>query len=74
MSQFTLMGDCRRGRRPFWSEAAPPDEACRLYETVVARVRARGITTQTGVFGAAMSVTLTNDGPVTVLLDSRRAF
>jgi len=74
VSQFTLMGDCRRGRRPSWSDAAPPDEARRLYETVVARVRARGITTQTGVFGAAMSVTLTNDGPVTVLLDSRRAF
>jgi D-tyrosyl-tRNA(Tyr) deacylase len=74
VSQFTLMGDCRKGRRPSWSEAAEPDEARRWYEYVVERLRERGITVATGVFRAAMAVTLTNDGPVTVLLDSRRAF
>lgn len=74
VSQFTLMGDCRAGRRPSWSEAASPEEAQRLYETVVERLRARGITTETGVFRAVMAVSLTNDGPVTVLLDSRKRF
>lgn len=74
VSQFTLMGDCRKGRRPSWSEAAEPDEARRWYEYVVERLRERGITVATGVFRAAMAVTLTNDGPVTVLLDSRRTF
>jgi D-tyrosyl-tRNA(Tyr) deacylase len=74
VSQFTLMGDCRKGRRPSWSEAAEPDEARRWYEYVVERLRERGITVATGVFRAAMAVTLTNDGPVTVLLDSRREF
>lgn len=74
ISQFTLLGDCRKGRRPSWSLAATPDKANALYEQVVMRVRARGITTATGVFRAQMSVQLTNDGPFTVLLDSRKAF
>lgn len=74
VSQFTLLGDCRKGRRPSWSDAAPPAEAERLYELVAERLRARGIPVATGVFRAAMAVTLTNDGPVTVLLDSRKTF
>lgn len=74
VSQFTLLGDCRKGRRPSWSEAASPSEAERLYKFVVERLRARGIRTETGAFRAAMAVSLTNDGPVTVLLDSRRQF
>jgi len=74
VSQFTLLGDCRRGRRPSWSDAAPPAEAERLYQLVAERLRARGVSVATGVFRAAMSVTLANDGPVTVLLDSRKTF
>lgn len=74
ISQFTLLGDCRKGRRPSWSGAASPSDARRWYDFVVSCLRARGITTETGVFGAAMAVSLTNDGPVTVLLDSRKAF
>jgi D-tyrosyl-tRNA(Tyr) deacylase len=74
VSQFTLMGDCRKGRRPSWSLAARPDEANRLYEVVLARLRARGIPTETGTFRAHMAVRLTNDGPFTVLLDSRKTF
>ena len=74
ISQFTLLGDCRRGRRPSWSNAAPPPDAEPLYRLVAERLRARGIPVETGVFRAAMAVSLTNDGPVTVLLDSRGAF
>ncbi len=74
VSQFTLLGDCRKGRRPSWSGAAAPADAERLYDFVVTRLRAHGITTETGVFRAAMAVHLTNDGPVTVLLDSRKTF
>jgi D-tyrosyl-tRNA(Tyr) deacylase len=74
VSQFTLLGDCRKGRRPSWSDAAAPGEAERLYRAVVARLRARGVPTETGTFRAEMAVSLTNDGPVTVLLDSRKTF
>ncbi|MDX1934617.1 MAG: D-aminoacyl-tRNA deacylase [Capsulimonadales bacterium] len=74
ISQFTLLGDCRKGRRPSWSEAAPPDEARTRFEAVVARLRQRGVPVETGIFRAEMAVQLINDGPFTVLLDSRKAF
>jgi len=74
VSQFTLYGDCRKGRRPSYDRAARPDMACRLYEAFVESVRARGITVQTGQFQALMEVDLVNDGPVTLVLDSERVF
>jgi len=74
VSQFTLYGDARRGRRPGFSDAAPPEEAAALFDDVVARVAACGIAVKTGVFRADMQVELVNDGPVTILLDSRRGF
>jgi D-tyrosyl-tRNA(Tyr) deacylase len=74
VSQFTLFGDCRNGRRPSFTKAAPPVEAKALYEAVVAHIRAAGVPVSTGVFQADMQVELTNDGPVTLLLDSSRAF
>lgn len=74
ISQFTLLGDCRKGRRPSYIDAAPPDLAEALYELVVAEVRKRGIKVATGRFRTQMDVTLTNDGPVTLLVDTRRAF
>lgn len=74
VSQFTLAGDCRRGRRPSWDAAAPSDEARRWYERAVDAWRAKGLTVQTGIFQADMQVALVNDGPVTLLLDSRRQF
>jgi D-tyrosyl-tRNA(Tyr) deacylase len=74
VSQFTLYGDARRGRRPGFSTAAPPDEANRLYRYFVTRVAARGIEVKEGVFRAMMDVHLVNHGPVTLLLDSTRAF
>lgn len=74
VSQFTLYGDARRGRRPGYSDAADPEEANRLYEHFVARLRPSNLTVETGVFRAAMEVALVNDGPVTLLLDSRRGF
>lgn len=74
VSQFTLFGDCRRGRRPSYGAAAPPDRARALYEALVARLRAVGLPVRTGEFQALMDVELVNDGPVTVLLDSGRAF
>jgi D-tyrosyl-tRNA(Tyr) deacylase len=74
VSQFTLYGDVRKGRRPSYTDAAPPDKANSLYEQFVAQVTSRGIRVETGVFQAMMQVSLTNDGPVTILLDSERTF
>lgn len=74
VSQFTLYGDARKGKRPSFDEAAAPELARELYEYFVARIRAAGITCETGRFQAMMQVELVNDGPVTVLLDSTRAF
>lgn len=74
VSQFTLYGDARKGRRPSFSDAARPDVANPLYEEFVEKLRAQGITVGTGVFGAHVMVELTNDGPVTILLESKKAF
>jgi D-tyrosyl-tRNA(Tyr) deacylase len=74
VSQFTLLGDCRKGRRPGWSAAAPPERAEPLVERVVALARELGVSVITGRFRARMVVDLRNEGPVTVLLDSTRAF
>ena len=71
--QFTLYGDCRRGRRPSFDRAAAPQAAEHLYEEVVRELRARGLDVQTGVFQAKMLVELANDGPVTLLLSSEKA-
>jgi D-tyrosyl-tRNA(Tyr) deacylase len=70
VSQFTLLADTGKGRRPSFSEAARPEHAIPLYEYFVARARAQGLTVATGEFGARMQVELVNDGPVTILLDS----
>ena len=69
MSQFTLLGDTRRGNRPSFTEAAPPEEAEPLYEAFCDALRAEGVPVETGVFGARMRVELVNDGPVTILLE-----
>ena len=74
VSQFTLAGDARKGRRPSFDAAAAPSEAKLLYEDVVRALKAAGLTVATGVFQAMMQVSLVNDGPVTILLDSRRQF
>lgn len=71
VSQFTLYGDCRKGRRPSFDAAAPADKARQLYEYVAAKVRETGLVTETGVFQAHMEVELVNDGPVTLLLESQ---
>lgn len=70
VSQFTLLGDCRKGRRPSFTEAAPPEEADRLYQKFAERVRAGGLRVETGVFQAHMGVHSVNDGPVTLVLDT----
>jgi D-tyrosyl-tRNA(Tyr) deacylase len=74
VSQFTLYGDVRRGRRPSWSEAAPPEVAEPLYESFVVEARRCVERVETGSFRAMMQVELVNDGPVTILLDSRKLF
>jgi D-aminoacyl-tRNA deacylase len=71
VSQFTLYGDCRKGRRPSFVDAAPPEIAIPLYEAFVNAVKANGIPTATGCFGAMMQVELVNDGPVTLIVDSK---
>lgn len=74
VSQFTLYGDVRRGKRPSFDEAAPPQTANELYEYFVRKIREAGVKCETGRFQAMMEVELANDGPVTILLDSRRSF
>ena len=74
VSQFSLYGDARRGRRPSWIEAAPPAAAEKLYEFFVAAARGAGLRVETGSFQKMMEVELVNDGPVTILLDSRKLF
>jgi D-tyrosyl-tRNA(Tyr) deacylase len=74
VSQFTLYGDVRRGKRPSFAAAAPPENARRLYEFFVERVRAVGLRCETGRFQEMMQVELVNEGPVTILLDSGKAF
>ena len=74
ISQFTLYGDVRRGKRPSFTAAAPPDRAKALYEHFVERMRSLGISVATGEFRAMMDVSLVNTGPVTILLDSRKVF
>jgi len=74
VSQFTLYGDVRKGRRPSFIDAAPSESAEVLFDRVVDLLRRDGIAVETGVFGASMLVELTNDGPVTILIDSRKTF
>ena len=72
VSQFTLLGDCRKGRRPSFDDAAPPHEARRLYETFVEEIKLSGVPVATGVFQANMDIELVNQGPVTFILDTRK--
>jgi D-tyrosyl-tRNA(Tyr) deacylase len=72
ISQFTLYGDCRKGRRPSFDQAAPPDQANALYQYLVERLRSSNTLVETGVFQAEMQVYLVNDGPVTFVLDSNK--
>ncbi|GIW98467.1 MAG: D-aminoacyl-tRNA deacylase [Pirellulaceae bacterium] len=74
ISQFTLLGDVRRGMRPSFTDAAPPDQARQLYQSFCQKLRQQGCQVAEGVFQADMKVRLINDGPVTILLDSRKRF
>lgn len=74
VSQFTLFGDCRKGRRPFFGDAAPPERAEPLVESVVEAARKLGVSVETGRFRASMQVSLVNVGPVTILVDTRKSF
>jgi len=74
VSQFTLYGDCRKGRRPSFTDAAAPEEALPLFEKVVECLKASGLNVVTGEFQTMMEVGIVNDGPVTILLDSKKAF
>lgn len=74
VSQFTLLGDCRKGRRPSFVNAARPEQADELYQSFVAEVKGHGIEVQTGRFQQHMDVELVNDGPITLLLDSKKEF
>ena len=71
ISQFTLYGDCRKGRRPNFMAAAKPDEAEKLYEVFNNMLREKGLKVETGIFGAMMDVQLINDGPVTIIIESK---
>ena len=71
VSQFTLLADARKGRRPYYGDAAEPEKANRLYEYFMSKIREQGLSCEAGVFQALMDVNYTNDGPVTILLDSR---
>lgn len=74
VSQFTLYGDCRKGHRPSFDPAADPDIANRLYEKTIELIRQKGVPVETGIFAASMAVENINDGPVTILLDSKKTF
>lgn len=74
VSQFTLYGDARKGKRPSFSEAARPEVAIPLYEKIIEKIKLKGINCETGEFGADMQVTIVNDGPVTIMLDSKKQF